>query len=256
MTDAAELPVTYEVDAGIAVLTINEPEHRNALSAPVRAGLWEGFRRFRDDANAQVLILTGAGDRAFSAGGDLKAMSDEATRQLPKDHIPIPGRNIEIGKPVIAAINGYAVGGGMLYTIMADLAIASENARFSMPEAGISRGAPWSVPLLHEIPRKVWFELAVTGESISAERAERIGLVNRVVPQEQLMPVARALAARIVGAAPLAVTATLGMIRGAADTSAAWDLADELFVPVYQSDDAVEGPRAWLEKRPPVWTGR
>ena len=248
--------VHYCVADGIAELTINDPDNRNALSAGVRAGLWRGFRSFRDDPGARVLILTGSGDRAFSAGGDLKALSAEGARELPKDHIPIPGRNIDIDKPIIAAVNGYAVGGGMLYTIVADLAVASSNAKFSMPETQISRGAPWSVPLLYEISRKVWFELAVTGQPITADRAERIGLVNRVVPLGELMPTARALAATIMGAAPLAVAATLAMVREAANATAAWDRADELFVPVYRSDDAVEGPRAWLDKRRPLWRGR
>jgi enoyl-CoA hydratase/carnithine racemase len=248
--------VLYEVADGIATLTINDPENRNALSAPVRAGLWDGFRSFRDDPAARVLILTGAGEKAFTAGGDLKAMTESMARDLPKDHLPIPGRNIEVAKPIIAAVNGFAVGGGMLYTIVADLAVASDNAKFSMPETRISRGAPWSVPLLHEMPRKIWLELAVTGAGMTAQRAAEVGLVNRVVPLAELMSTARELATTILEAAPLAVAATLAMVRSAADNGPAWDRADELFVPVYRSDDAVEGPRAWLEKRPPKWTGR
>lgn len=250
--------VLYENSDHIATITINDAEHRNALSAEVRVGIRAAFERFNDDEDARVAILTGAGDRAFCAGGDLKDITESGLRRIPRNYVPMPGRNTVVDKPWIAAVNGYAIGGGVLFTLLADLAVASVTAKFSMPEAGLSRGAPWSVSLIHQIPRKVWFELAVTGEMIDADRACEIGLVNRVVPHGDLGAAAREMAEKVVRAAPLTVAATRKMIHAAAEMgqSAAWDVADEYFDRVYSSEDALEGPRAWLEKRKPIWRNR
>lgn len=127
-----------------------------------------------------------------------------------------------------------------------------------MPEAMISRGAPWSVAMAQQLPRKVWFEMAVTGKTFDAARALEIGLVNQVVEPEDLLDAAHAVAARIAASAPLTVDATKKSIRAAAEMglSAAWDVADDYFDRVYSSEDAVEGPRSWVEKRDPVWKGR
>jgi enoyl-CoA hydratase/carnithine racemase len=256
--DKPDEKVRYAVGDGIAVITIDDAANRNALSAAVRSGLWSAFRTFAADDSARVAIMTGAGDKAFCAGGDLKDMTESRLALVPPDYLPLPGRNLQVDKPWIAAVNGYALGGGVLYTMLADMAVASTSARFGMPEAAISRGAPWSVAMWGQIPRKVWFEMAVTGERISAIRAREIGLVNHVVEPDELLAKARTLAERVVAAAPLTVEATMKMIRAAANTgqSAAWDTADEYFVRVYQSEDGAEGPQAWVEKRPPVWKGR
>ncbi|TQC48814.1 enoyl-CoA hydratase/isomerase family protein [Rhodococcus sp. WS4] len=250
--------VIYALEDEIATITINEPENRNALSARVRSGLREAFATFAEDSDARVAILTGAGPKAFCAGGDLKDMSDSNLRRVPRDYIPLPGRNMVVDKPWIAAVNGYAVGGGVLYTALADMAIASDTARFAMPEAKLGRGAPWSVPLAGQVPRKVWFEMAVTGDLLDAERACRVGLVNAVVPAVELQQAARELAGKVVRAAPLTVAATMKSVRASAQMgqSAAWDVADDLFDHVYLSEDGVEGPRAWVERREPRWQGR
>jgi enoyl-CoA hydratase/carnithine racemase len=256
--DAADNKVRYSASAGIAVITIDDAPNHNALSAAVRRGLWSAFRAFAADDTARVAILTGAGERAFCAGGDLKDMTQTGFARVPPDYLPLPGRNVHVDKPWIAAVNGYAIGGGVLYTMLADMAVASSRARFAMPEAKLSRGAPWSVPMWGQVPRKVWFELAVTGEQISAARAREVGLVNHVVEPAELLDKARWLAERVVRAAPLTVAATMKMMRAAANIGqvTAWDAADEYFEPVYQSEDGAEGPRAWVEKRPPVWKGR
>lgn len=249
--------VRYEVANGVATILIDRPETRNALSAEVREGLRTAFQRFQEDTEARVAIMTGAGDRAFCAGGDVKEIMGSGLGEVPHDYVPLPGRNLPVDKPWIAAVNGYAVGGGVLYTQLADLAIAGDTARFIMPEANLGRGAPWSVGMLRQMSRKVWFEMALTGVTIDAERACQIGLVNRVVPADQLLVETRELAERVAAAAPLTVQATLRMTRYARDLgeSEAWDRADEEFADVYRSADALEGPRAWVEDREPQWRG-
>lgn len=250
--------VLYETHEHVTTITINVPESHNALARPVRDGLRAAFRRFNADDGSRVAILTGAGGKAFCAGGDLKEMMANQSQNLGRDFVVMPGRNEVVDKPWIAAVAGHAVGGGVLYTMLADMAIAASNARFKMPEAMISRGAPWSVGLAPQIPSKVWFEMAVTGLTIDAERALEIGLVNHVVEPENLMETAMAVAVKIARASPLTVAATRASILAAAESgrSAAWDTADVLFDAVYESEDAVEGPRAWVEKRDPVWRGR
>jgi len=250
-------PVRYEVESGIAVITLDQPERRNALSQAMRRGIRETFLRFKQDVEAHVAIMTGAG-KVFCAGGDLKEMADESIGVPGRDFMPILNRNVWIEKPIIAAVNGAALGGGFLLAMMCDLAVAADHARFGMPEAKWSRGAPWSVPLNWMIPQRMWIEMALTGEPISAARAYEIGFINRVVPAADLMPTARELAAKIRDNAPLTVKATRQMIYLTTEMgrTAAWDMADKLFEPVYQSEDALEGPRAFRERRNPVWKGR
>ena len=245
--------VLYEVEDQIAVITLNDPEHRNALSSPIRRGLEAAFIRFRDDDNAKVAILTGAG-KVFCAGADLRELA-ELQIGIPKNYMPMLNRNIWVDKPVIAAVNGDAIGGGFLLVELCDLAVAAEHARFGMPEAKWGRGAPWSVPLLWMIPQRIWMEMALTGELITAQRAYAIGFVNDVVPPGEVMKRAKALAQRIVQNAPLTVAATRRMIYLSMEMgrTAAWDVADAIFEKVYESEDALEGPRAFKEKRQPQW---
>ena len=251
-------PVRYEVVNGVAWLTINRPEARNALSKPVRDGLFSGVRRFNHDESAKVLVLTGAGDRAFCAGGDLKEMADTALTVPPVDFVPQFGRNIAIDKPTIAAVNGVAYAGGFMLAQNCDLVIAAESARFAVTEVKVGRGSPWAAPLSWLVGPRIALEILLTGDPLTAARAYEVGLVNRVVPDAGLRAEAQALAERIAGNAPLSVraakkTAYLSARMGIAE---AFTEAERIWEPVYLSDDAQEGPAAFRDKRPPAWTGR
>jgi enoyl-CoA hydratase/carnithine racemase len=250
-------PVRYHLEDGVAWLVIDRPEARNAINRAVGAGLWDGFRRFEADPAAKVAVLTGTGD-AFCAGADLKEMAALRMTVPPKDWAPHLGRNLQVTKPVVAAVNGVAVGGGFLLAQMCDLCVAAEGARFGITEARWGRGAPWAAPLPWLVPPRVALELLLTGEPIDARRAYEVGLVNRVVPDAALRQEAGRLAATVAANAPLSVRAAKAMVHAAAgrDLDQAVEEGWRLFEPVYLSEDAQEGPRAFLEKRPPVWKGR
>jgi enoyl-CoA hydratase/carnithine racemase len=251
-------PVRYEVEDGVGWLTIDRAEAANALSEAVRAGLWDGFRAFDADDTAAVLVLTGAGDKAFCAGGDLKEMASTSLQVPPPDFLPYLGRNIHIDKPVIAAVNGVAYAGGFLLAQQCDLVIAAEHAKFAITESKWGRGAPWAAPLPRLIPPRVAMELLLTAEPMDAQRAYDVGLVNRVVPGDQLRDVTQAMARTIAGNAPLSVRASKALVHAVAELgeTAAWDEGNRLFEAAYLSEDAQEGPRAFREKRPPVWQAK
>lgn len=254
---AADPPVTYERSEGVAWLTIRRPEAANALNAEVRRGLWAGARRFNSDQEAAVLVLTGEGDRAFCAGADLKEMSATGLQVPPADFLPHFGRNIEVEKPTIAAVNGVAFAGGFLLSQMCDLCVAADGARFAVSEAKVGRGAPWAAPLPWLVPPRVAMQMLVTGDPISAARAYEIGLVNEVVPLGHLRMAVDSLAGAIVANAPLSVRAAKRMV-GASTLAGGgrFEEADRIWQPVYMSEDAQEGPRAFAEGRRPAWRGR
>jgi enoyl-CoA hydratase/carnithine racemase len=251
-------PVRYEVVRGVAWLTIDRPEARNALSQSVREGLFAGVRRFNDDEQARVLVLTGEGDRAFCAGGDLKEMANTSLKVPPPDFLPQFGRNIEVAKPTIAAVNGVAYAGGFLLAQMCDLCVAAESARFAISEVKVGRGAPWAAPLSWLVPPRIAMQILLTGDPITAARAHEVGMVNQVVPDAELKPATQALAERIAANAPLSVLAAkrTAYLSAHYQLGEAFDEAERIWEPVYLSEDAQEGPRAFRDKRPPVWTGR
>jgi enoyl-CoA hydratase/carnithine racemase len=250
--------VTYEVVDRVAWLTIDRPETRNALSAEVRAGLWDGVRRFTADDGAAVLVLTGAGDRAFCAGGDLREMAEGALTVPPPDFLPQFGRNVVVDKPTIAAVNGVAYAGGFLLAQQCDLVVAADTARFAVTEVKVGRGSPWAAPLPWLVPPRVAMQLLLTGDPVDASRAREIGLVNEVVPLAELRDTAQALALRIAANAPLSVRAakaTVGLVAQL-PLAQAYEEAERIWRPVYESADAQEGPAAFRDKRAPVWQGR
>jgi enoyl-CoA hydratase/carnithine racemase len=250
--------VQYECEDGVAWLTINRPEARNALNAAVREGLWTGVRRFNDDEDARVLVLTGAGDQAFCAGADLKEMAEMSLQVPPLDFAPQFGRNITVDKPTIAAVNGVAYAGGFMLAQYCDLCVAAENARFAVTEAKVGRGSPWAAPLPWMIGPRLALEILMTGEPITATRAYEMGLVNAVVPLAELHDAVQRLASILASNAPLSVKAAKATVYATAEhpLGEMFEVADRIWEPVYTSNDAQEGPRAFREKRRPVWTGR
>lgn len=252
MTTNEEL--LYEVSAGIATITINRPDSRNALNSAVRDGIRASLESFTNDDHAKVLIITAKGNVAFSAGADLKEMSEQHLMIPPDDFIP----SLATHKPVIAAVNGLALGGGFFLVQQADLVIAASHATFGITEARHGRGAPWAAPLPLLIPPRIALELLLTAQPINAFRAQNVGLVNFVVPSDELRTASRTLAQQIVANAPLSVAAGKAMVRDTLEAvlGDARARANLLWNPVYLSEDAQEGPRAFKEKRPPRWQGR
>ena len=200
-------PVRYELEGPVAWITIDNQGRHNALSTAVRAGLWETTRRFNDDEEAKVLVLTGAGERAFCAGADLREMADERLEVPPPDFFPVFGQNVAVAKPTIAAVNGMALAGGFLLAQMCDLCIAADHAEFAITEVKVGRGSPWAAPLPWLVPPRVALELLLTGERMGAVRAHEIGLVNLVVPVAKLKAAAERLGESIAANAPLSVAA-------------------------------------------------
>ncbi|MGP1614494.1 MAG: enoyl-CoA hydratase/isomerase family protein [Pollutimonas bauzanensis] len=246
--------VKFDIDGQIAVITMNRPEKRNAINLAMREGLLAAWSRFETDPALRVAILTGAGDRSFSAGRDLS----EDTEISQKTFLPILGDNVTVAKPVIAAVNGSALGGGWFFAQMCDLVVAADHAVFGMPESKVGRGPAWAAWLAGVIPQKMTLELLLTGDPIAAHRAAEIGFVNHVVPTAQLMAKAMELARAIVATAPLSAAACKEMVYASAEMgrAAALRTAFHIMEPVYQSEDADEGVLAFREKRAPRWTGR
>jgi len=250
--------IIYDVRDHVATITINRPGKSNALNAAVRGGLFEAFAAANSDSDVRVAILTGSGERVFCAGADLAEMVTLGITTPPKDYLPILRKNVDFDKPVIAAVNGVAAAGGFLLVQMCDLVVASNTASFAITEARRGRGAPWAVPLTRQLPRRVMAELLLTAEPISAARAYDLGFANLVVDPVSLMESAFRMARAIARNAPLSVKAGLRMLQFADEMGlkAAEQVADEIFKEVYLSEDAREGPRAFQEKREPVWQGR
>ncbi len=250
--------VHYEHRGPVAWVTIDRPEARNALDRAVRAALFAATARFDADQDAAVMVLTGTGDVAFSAGADLKEMADDGLTVPPPDFLPQFGRNTGSAKPIVAAVNGLAWAGGFALVQGCDLVIAAEHATFAVPEVAVGRGAPWAAPLASLIPPKAALQLLLTGEPITAARAHALGLVTEVVPADRLQERTQACAERIAANAPLSVRAAKQMVlatRGLPPEEALAE-AERIYQPVYRSADAQEGPRAFAEHRPPRWTGR
>lgn len=261
MTD----PVRVEVDGGVLVVTLDRPK-ANAIDVTTSNALYAAFDRLRGDDELRVAVLTGAGERFFSAGWDLKAAnSGEA---IDADHGPGGFAGLteffDLGKPVIAAVNGLALGGGFELALAADLIVAAEHAEFALPEVSLGMVADSGgvLRLPKRLPSAVATEMLLTGRRMDATEAHRWGLANRVVPVSGLFDEAMSLARQVCAGAPLAVAAVKEIIRATAtaDIETGYQALRDGELPHYRailtSNDAEEGPRAFAEKRPPQWSGR
>ena len=255
MSDAVRFETT---DDGIAIITIDRPESRNCLTREVREGLRAAWERFEGDAALRIAILTGSGDKAFCAGGDLKEMVETGMAVPPRDMYALPYDTIRLSKPTIAAVNGVAFAGGWMIAQACDLCVASTTAKFAITEVKVGRGSPWASPLIHMIPQRIFMEIVLTGKPISAARAYEIGLVNRLAEPAALLGCALELAREVLEGAPLSVKAAREtvMLSTEMGRAAALVAAREAHEECYNSADAQEGPRAFAEKRKPVWQGR
>jgi enoyl-CoA hydratase len=245
-------------DDGIAIITLNRPEQRNALGKDIREGLFAAWDRFEHDPKLRVAILTGSGDKAFCAGGDLKEMVERQLEVPPREMFPVPGDNIELSKPTIAAVNGVAFAGGWMIAQACDLCVASTAAKFAITEVKVGRSSPWAAPLIHMIPQRIMMEIILTGKPITAQRAYEIGLVNRLAEPEKLMDAALEFAREILDGAPLSVRAGRETVMLATEMgrAAALQAARHASEYAYRSEDAQEGPKAFAEKRKPQWKTR
>jgi crotonobetainyl-CoA hydratase len=262
-----DTPVLVARSGHVLVITLNRPQARNAVNRTTHLAVGLALETAEHDPGIRAVILTGAGDLAFCAGADLKAVARGEALQ-PDDPVQqgwgFAGYcSHPISKPTIAAVNGLAVGGGTELVLASDLAVAVETASFGLPEVkrGIFAGGGGAFRLPEQVPRKVAMEILLTGEPLSARRALEIGLINAVVPAGQALEAALRLAERVCANAPLAVQVSkrlaLGMVDGAiAREAPCWAQSKAESRMLMRSEDAREGPRAFAEKRTPRWLGR
>jgi enoyl-CoA hydratase len=255
--------VDYEVAAGdgrVAVLTIRRPEARNAVNGAVATGMEAAIDRLEQDDGVWVGILTGEGP-VFSAGADLKAIAEGRINELQTDRGGFAGiARRSRTKPLIAAVDGPALAGGFEIVLSCDLVVASTQARFGLPEVkrSLVAAAGGLFRLPRALPRNLALEIVLTGDPVDAERAHQLGLVNVLTEPGQALAAAHQLAGRIVANAPLAVQASRRVVLDtlAATEDEGWAITAKAMSSVVRSEDFAEGPRAFIEKRPPQWKGR
>jgi crotonobetainyl-CoA hydratase len=257
-------PVLVEHRGAITIITINRPACLNAIDRETGDLIAQAMSRADDDATTRVVILTGTGDRAFSAGADLRALARgepvQTSSDAPDQFAGFVGYDGDL--ITIAAVNGLAYGGGMEIVLACDLALAAPHATFALPEVkvGMIAGGGGVFRLAERIPPLVAMEMLLTGEPIDAEQAANLHLVNRIVPPQALLSDAVELAERIIANAPLAVTAHKRILRdrlrAGPDDRSNWDRSTAELEQIMSSTDAQEGPRAFAEHRRPRWAGR
>ena len=252
-------------DEAVAVLTFHRPKKLNALNTRTLLEFANELDAIEHDDDIRVVILRGAGDRAFVAGADIAEYADEASGAAAFETFQRRGRAINdrlasFPKPVIAAVNGYALGGGFELALCCDLIVASETARFGLPEGllGLSPGGGGTQRLLRTVGPFVASEVLLGARRLSAQRAYQLGLVAEVVPPDELQATARTYAGYALGVAPLAAREMKTLLRAGAEASlpTALSLEQEVLLRLFQTEDGREGIRAFVEKRPPRFKGR
>ncbi|MFC1979107.1 enoyl-CoA hydratase/isomerase family protein [Chloroflexota bacterium] len=247
------MALKYERNGKIAVITLNRPEALNVFNSELLKEFSRSLIDFRDDEDAWVLIITGAGDKAFSAGFDLK-------EEVPKTFPPMITRGLEIFKPIIAAVNGVALGGGLEVALACDIRIAADNARLGVPEVrwGLIPGWGGTQRLARLIPMSKAVEMVLMARIIDAAEALDVGLVNKVVPSSDLMKTAMEWALEICALGPLAVrTAKKTIVKGSSlPLEEGLRLEEHLFGLLRETKDAKEGPKSFVEKRKPEFKGK
>ena len=254
--------IEYTKEGRIAIFTLNRPEKMNVLNVDTMRRFTDLLKEFRDDDDLWVGILTGTGEKVFSAGVDIKDFLP-MIRRTPDRKWQRPTaimRGMELWKPMIAACNGLTIGGGLEMALACDIMIAAENASFGLPEVkvGICPGGGGTARLPRTIPRRLAAEMLFTGKTISAQEAYRIGLVNKVVPLNELMAEAKQMAGKICEAAPLGVRCAKELMMRGMDVSLdeALRLEDDIQTYILNTEDCVEGFAAFAEKRKPEWKGK
>ncbi|WP_024453072.1 enoyl-CoA hydratase-related protein [Mycobacterium sp. AMU20-3851] len=252
--------VIYEVKDAVATVTLDRPDALNALTIRMMRELADAFDSAATDDSVRAIVITGAGDRAFCAGGDMAELIPRLTAGELEIMVPDAGKRhfSDVFKPIVAAVNGVCVGGGLEILLGTDLRVAADAAVFGVPEVrwGLIAGGGSHIRLPQQVPWAIAMQLLITGDHIAADRAYQAGLINEVVTDGAVLARATEIAVAIARNAPLAVrTAKEIAVRGLANESA-FHLEYALNRQIITSDDATEGPRAFLEKRPPHFTGK
>ena len=252
--------ILTETRGRVGFITLNRPQAMNALNNQLMSEVTDALEAFDKDGNIGAMVITG-NEKAFAAGADIKEMSDKSAQEMKdSDRVAVFGRIRLIEKPVIAAVSGWALGGGCEIALSCDMIVASETAKFGQPEItiGVIPGAGGTQRLTHAVGKAIAMEMVVNNRTLSAQEAYQFGLVNRVVPVSDYLNEALKLAEEIASRAPLAVRAAKKMINASYDVSLTDGLAEEklTFYNLFETEDQKEGMQAFVEKRKPEWKGK
>ena len=252
--------ILTETRGRVSLITLNRPQALNALNNLLMTEVMNALEAFDHDESIGAMVITGS-EKAFAAGADIKEMADKSAQEMKNaDHVAVFGRIRSIEKPVIAAVSGWALGGGCEIALSCDMIVASESAKFGQPEIniGVIPGAGGTQRLTHAVGKALAMEMVINNRTLTAQEAYQFGLVNRVVPVSDYLKEALKFADEIASRAPLAVRAAKKMINASYESSLTDGLAEEkqAFYELFNSDDQKEGMKAFVEKRKPEWKGK